>query len=154
MGLLIAIVLAALPAPVTPTGVGGVTPGMTPAQVSRAWGTKVVLAAADPGSTCQVAKIVKGPVRGYAIFEGKRFGAVFFSAGMKTDTGIGIGSPFAAVRSAYGSKLVVQGDRYTPKAKNAYVGGKWKVRFDVSPKGKVTGIAFGGRAVTYDEGCA
>ena len=154
MGLLIAIVLAALPAPVTPNGVGGGTPGMTPAQVARAWGTKVVLDHALPGSSCQTAEIVRGRVRGYALFEGKRLGAVFFSAGVKTDTGIGIGSPFSAVRSAYGSKLVVQADRYTPKAKNAYVGGKWKVRFDVSPKGKVTAIAFGGRPVTYSEGCA
>ena len=154
MGLLVALVLAALPAPVTLHGVGGVKPGMTPAQVSKAWGVPVVLGAASPGSTCQIAQNSRGAVRGYAIFEGKRFGAVFFRAGETTDTGIHRGSSLAALRAAYGPRLNVYPAKYTPKAKTAYVGGAWKLRFDVSPQGKVTVIAFGGRAVSYVEGCS
>ena len=48
----------------------------------------LVLAAASPGSACQVARISRGAARGYAIFERKRFGAVFFRAGETTDNGI------------------------------------------------------------------
>ena len=154
MGLLVALVLAALPAPVTLHGVGGVKPGMTPTQVSKAWGVPVVLGAASPGSTCQVAQISRGAVRGYAIFEGKRFGAVFFKAGEATDTGIHRGSPLASLRAAYGARLKVYPDKYTPKAKTAFVGGAWKLRFDISPLGKVTVIAFGATPVTYVEGCS
>jgi hypothetical protein len=69
MSLLVALALAVLPAPVTLHGVGGVKPGMTPAQVSKAWGVPIVLGAASPGSTCQVAQISRGAVRGYATFE-------------------------------------------------------------------------------------
>ena len=154
MGLLVALVLAALPAPVTLHGVGGVTPGMSPAQVSKAWGVPVVLAAAAPGSTCQTARISRGAVRGSAIFERKRFGAVFFQAGAATDAGIRTGSTVAALRKAYGARLKVFPDKYTPKAKTAYVGGAWKLRFDVSAKGRVTAIGFGGTPVTYSEGCS
>jgi hypothetical protein len=154
MGLLIALVIAALPAPVTLHGVGGVKPGMTPTQVSRAWGVPVVLGVASPGSTCQVAQISRGAVRGYAIFERRRFGAVFFKAGETTDTGIHRGSSLTALRTAYGARLKVYPDKYTPKAKTAFVGGAWKLRFDVSPLGKVTVIAFGAKPVTYVEGCS
>lgn len=154
MHLLIATLLAAFPAPVTLQGVGGVKPGMTPAQVSKAWGMPVTLGAASPGSTCQVAQIARGAIRGYAIFERKRFGAVFFRAGERTDTGIRRGSTLATLRKAYGAKLKVYPDKYTPKAKSAYVGGAWKLRFDVNPQGKVTVIAFGGTPVTYVEGCS
>ncbi len=154
MGLVVALLLAALPAPVTLHGVGGVKPGLMPAQVSKAWGVPVVLAAASPGSTCQVAQISRGAVRGYAIFERKRFGAVFFRAGETTDTGIHRGSSLAALRATYGGRLKVYPDKYTPKAKTAFVGGVWKLRFDISPQGKVTVIAFGARPVTYVEGCS
>jgi hypothetical protein len=154
MGLLVALVLAVLPAPVTLHGVGGVKPGMTPRQVSRAWGVPVVLGAASPGSPCQVAQISRGAVRGYAIFERRRFGAVFFKAGETTDTGIHRGSSLAALRAAYGARLKVYPDKYTPKAKTAFVGGAWKLRFDVNPLGKVTVIAFGAKPVTYVEGCS
>ncbi len=154
MGLLVAFVLAALPAPVTLHGVGGVTPGMTPAQVAKAWGVPITLSVAPPGSTCQTATIRKGGVTGYAIFERKRFGAVFFTAGEATDTGIRIGSTLTAVRKAYGPKLKVYADKYTPKAKTAYVGSTWKLRFDVGPKGRVTTIAFGATPVTYVEACS
>jgi hypothetical protein len=155
VGLLIATLLAALPAPVTLQGVGGVVPGMTPGRVSTAWATYIRLSYEIPGSECATAAIKKGKVRGYAIFENARFGAVFFFGGpVRTDTGIRLGSTMAQVKTAYGSRAKIYPDKYTPKAKNVFVGGKWKLRFDVNPKGRVTVIAFGGRPVTYVEGCA
>jgi hypothetical protein len=81
MGLLVAIVLAVLPAPVTLQGISGVKLGMTVAQVSKQWGARVALGPPSPGSTCRTARISKGAVKGYAIFERGRFGAVFFEAG-------------------------------------------------------------------------
>ena len=155
MGLLVATLLAALPAPVTLTGVGGVVPGMTPAQVSARWGTGPLVLQTAPGSTCAVVGIAKGNVRGYAIFEERRFGAVFFKKGVRTDTGIAIGSTLADLRKVYGSRLGILPDKYTPKAKNAFVQGKkWSLRFDVNPQGRVSVIAFGGIAVTYVEACS
>jgi hypothetical protein len=154
MGLLVALAIAALPAPVTLLGVGGVKPGMTPAQVSRAWGTRVVLGAASPGSTCRVAQIRKGAVRGYAIFERGRFGAVFFRAGERTDTGIEVGVPLTRLKKAYGARLKLSPAKYTPKAQTGFVGGRWKLRFDIDAGGRVTSIGFGGTAVTYVEGCS
>lgn len=153
MALLIATLLAALPAPVTLHGVGGVTPGMTAKQVARAWGTRVVPIADAPGTDCKTAKISKGEVQGTALFEKNRFAAVFFTAGARTDKGIRIGSTLAAVRRAYGRKLKLFKDKYVPKAKNGYVGGTWKIRFDINRVGRVTRIGFGGPAVEYVEGC-
>lgn len=154
MVLLIATVLAALPAPVTLHGVGGVTPGMTPAQVSAAWGVPIRLNTA-PGSTCATAAIRKGKLQGYAIFEKKRFGAVFFVKGpVATDSGIHLGSTLAQVKKVYGARAKVLPDKYTPRAKNVFVGGAWKLRFDVSATGRVTVIAFGGVPVTYVEACS
>ena len=155
MSLLVAAVLAALPAPVTLHGVGGVTPGMTPAQVAKAWGVPITLSLPPRGSTCQTATIRKGGVTGYAIFERKRFGAVFFRGGVKTDTGIQVGVPLTNVKKAYGTKLKLVPSKYNPKAKTGYVAGvKWKLRFDIDAGGRVSGIGFGGVAVTYVEGCS
>jgi hypothetical protein len=155
VALLIATLLATLPAPVTLQGVGGVTPGMTPAQVAAAWGVRVKLNTYVPGSTCSTAAIKKGRLEGYAIFEKKRFGAVFFFKGpVTTDTGIRLGSTMAQIKKAYGARAKGLPDKYVPKAKNVFVGGKWKLRFDVNPRGRVTVIAFGGVPVTYVEACS
>ena len=145
MGLRVAFVLAVLPAPVTLHGVGGVTPGMTPAQVAKAWGVPITLSVAPPGSTCQTATIRKGGVTGYAIFERKRFGAVFFRGGVKTDTGIQVGVPITNVKKAYGAKLKLSPSKYNPKARTGFVGTKWKLRFDIDAGGRVSGIGFAGR---------
>jgi hypothetical protein len=154
LALLIATILAALPAPVTLHGVGGVTPGMTPAQVSAAWGVRIRLNT-SPGSTCAVAAIKKGKLQGYAIFEKQRFGAVFlFKGPVVTDTGIRLGSTLAQVRKVYGARVKILPDKYTPRAKNVFVGGKWKLRFDVNAKGRVAVIAFGAVPVTYVEACS
>ena len=147
-----------LPAPVTLDGVGGVVPGMTPQQVARRWGTRV-----DPGSEeispgCRTANVRTGAARGYALFERGRFGAVWFSSGVWTPSGIRIGSTRAALVRAYGSRLSWRRHAYEPGGWYAFLtrrtSPRWRIRFDVSRRGVVSRIGFGARPVAYVEGCA
>jgi hypothetical protein len=142
---------------VTLDGVSGATPGMSPAQVADALGAPVKLTgpAAD---VCRVAKIAAGPLRGYAIFEGGKLGALFFEKGAHTGKGIRIGSRAADLQAAYGERLRSQPDKYVPDARNMFVrrarSPHWELRFDVSKAGKVTTIAQGARQVRYVEACS
>jgi hypothetical protein len=142
---------------VTLEGVGGVVPGATPEQVARRWGTVIRLGEAiRPG--CRTADVRRGRMRGYALFERGRFGAVWFRSGVATPSGIRIGSTRAALVRAYGGRL--RWRRHTYEHGGWFVflrrssRPRWQIRFDVSRHGRVFQIGFGGRAVTYDEGCA
>ena len=141
---------------VTLDGIGGVTPGMTPAQVGRAWG--LGLGAAPASSPCTAIAIRSGKVRGYAVFEHGTLGAVFFSAGVKTGAGVAIGASRGTVKRAYGARLRSQPDKYVRGGLDYYLtrakAPHWQLRMDVSPAGKVTSVAFGGPAVHLVEGCA
>ena len=88
-------------APITLAGVNGVAPGMTPAQVQRAWGVPIRLKETT-GSPCRRARVSAGRVRGFIVFQHGRLAALFFTAGMKTDRGIEIGSTRNALIKAYG----------------------------------------------------
>lgn len=149
---------SAFPAPVTLDGVGGVVPGMTPAQVSDRWGIPVKVGPALASAGCQTADIRKGGVHGYAIFEQKRFGAVFFDRGARTPSGVTIGSTVVQLRRAYGSRLRVEPHEYVRGGHYYFLTrtGRphWQIRFDSNASGRVTQIAFGGRAASYVEGCA
>jgi len=141
---------------VTLDGVGGVTPGMTPAQVGRAWGLSIGTVPAS--SPCTAVAIRSGKVHGYAVFEHGRLGAAFFSAGAKTGAGVAIGAPRGTLRTAYGARLRPQPDKYVQGGLNYYLtrakAPHWQLRMDVSPAGKVVSVAFGSRAVHLVEGCA
>jgi hypothetical protein len=150
--------LSAAPAfpAVTLDGIGGVTPGMTPAAVARAWGVTVgPVAAASP---CAAVAVRSGRVRGSAIFEHGTLGAVFFSAGARTGAGVAIGSSLPALRTAYGARLRSQPNKYVAGGRDYYLtrarAPHWQLRLDVSPAGKVVSVAFGSRAVHLVEGCA
>jgi hypothetical protein len=159
-GLAAGAAAAALPAPVTLDGVGGVTPGMTPRQVSARWGMPLRFqgGAGGPGSTCRTARFHVGALRGYALFEGGRFGAVFFDRGARTPSGITIGSSEGALRRTYGSRLQVRPHQYVRGGHYFFLRRRqrprWRIRFDTDGAGRVTQIAFGARAVAYVEGCA
>ena len=159
-GLAAGTALAALPAPVTLDGVGGVTPGMTPRQVSARWGVPLRLqgGAGGPGSTCRTARFRVGALRGYALFEGGRFGAVFFDRGARTPSGITIGSTERALRRTYGSRLQVRPHQYVRGGHYFFLRRRqmprWRIRFDTNGVGRVTQIAFGARAAACVEGCA
>jgi hypothetical protein len=163
VALLVAVGLAeagstALPAPVTLDGVGGVVPGMTPAQVARRWATRISLGSEEIRPGCRTANVRAGSMRGYALFERGRFGAVWFQRGASTPSGIRIGSTRAALARAYGSRLRWTPHRYEHGGFYVFLtrraSPQWRIRFDVSRQGRVMQIGFGGRAVAYDEGCA
>jgi hypothetical protein len=152
--------LASLPAPVTLDGVGGVIPGMTPRAVSAQWGVPVRLgpAVGAPGSTCRTARVRVGALRGYALFERGRLGAVFFDRGARTPSGITIGSTERALRRTYGRRLAIRPHQYVRGGHYFFLRRRqtprWRIRFDTNGAGRVTQIAFGARAVAYVEGCA
>jgi hypothetical protein len=142
---------------VTLDGVSGAVPGMRPAQVADAIGAPVKLLGPS-ADVCRVAMISAGPLRGYAIFENRRLGALFFEKGARTGKGIRIGSTVADLEKAYGKRLRSQPDKYVPGARNVFVrrakAPHWELRFDVSKAGKVTTIAQGAQQVRYVEACS
>jgi hypothetical protein len=148
---------SSLPAPVTLEGVGGVTPGLTPAQVASRWGVRIDTGR-DITPGCRTARISKGAVHGYALFENGRLGAVFFDRGVRTPSGIRIGSTVAQVTRAYGSRLRIEPHAYVRGGHYYFLRRRqrphWQIRFDSNGAGRITQIAFGGKAARYIEGCA
>lgn len=146
-----------LPAPVTLQGVGGVYPGLGIREVARRWGVRL-----EPdttfGSPCQTASVRVRSLDGYALFEHRRFGSVFFRRGAVTGRGVRIGSTRAQLERAYPRGLTSRPNAYTPRARDYFFRRarkpRWELRFDVSPGGRVTVIAFGNATVRYSEGCA
>ncbi len=147
---------AALPERVTLDGIGGVRPGMSAAEASRRWGIPV--RPTGPRG-CQRAALRDGGRAAYAIFVGGRFAAAIFRKAVATDTGIRIGSTLAQLRRAYGRRISSRPNKYTPGARDLFVrrtrSPRWELRFDLSPKGRVTVIAFGrSEIVRLVEGCS
>ena len=148
---------AAPPRLVTLDGVSGVVPGMTGAEVSRIWDV-VVRSGAGGSRSCWTAAINSGPVRGYALFEYNRLGAVWFDRGVRTPSGITIGSTVGQLVRAYGYRLRAQPHKYQLGAQYFFLTRKqsprWRIRFDTNAAARITQIGFGGRAVGYVEGCS
>jgi hypothetical protein len=146
------------PARVNVDGVGGVRPGMSVAAVSAAWGVSL-RPDYEVRPNCGTARIPRPGIVGHAIFMPRgRFGAVFFRKGAVTGRGIRIGSTLAQLRRAY-PKLTSRPDRYIHGGRNYFLRRAqpphWELRIDVSPKKRVTQIAWGELAsVRLDEGCA
>jgi hypothetical protein len=83
---------------------------------------------------------------------------VFFRRGAVTGKGVRVGSTLAQVLRAY-PKLTWRPDRYVHGGRNYFIrrvrAPHWEIRVDVSPRMRVTQIAFGDReSVRLDEGCA
>jgi hypothetical protein len=145
------------PLRITLDGVAGLTPGMTPAQVQRRLGAPIVLSDAKPGSSCRMARVVTDPLRGYALFLDGRLSALFFTAGVMTDRGIGIGSTPEDIVKAYGSSHLIFWPAPGGQAlvhvytRARYPGDGRALRFDVDPD-HVTKIGVGGRALARTNG--
>ena len=84
-------------------------------------------------------------------------GLALVRRGVIAGRGVAIGASFAALKRAYRT-LEIRRDAAVPGARNVYVrrtrAPHWRLRFDVSPQGRVTRIAFGDRSVYRTEGCA
>jgi hypothetical protein len=149
--------IAHLPARVTLDGVAGVTPGMSPDVVAQRWGIRLRLDTTF-GFRCQTAVVKAGAMRGYALFERRRFGSVFFDEGAVTGRGIRVGSTRAELVRAYGHRLTRRRNAYNPGAVDYFVrrarAPRWELRFDVSARGRVERISLGNHTVRYTEGCA
>jgi hypothetical protein len=144
-----------VPSIVTLDGVGDVRPGQSVAQVERSFGVDLRPEEIRPG--CAEASFRSGAARGQAIFIRGRLGSLWFERGVIAGRGVGIGATFAAVRRAY-RRIEIRRDAYVPAGRNAFVrrsrAPHWHLRFDVSPQGRVSRIAFGDRTVYFTEGCA
>src|SRR3954463_10535486 len=90
-----------LPRVVTLDGVAGVVPGLSAAEVSSRWGI-AVRPRGGASAGCPTATINVAGVRGYALFERGRLGAVFFERGVRTPSRIRIGSTVSQLKRAYG----------------------------------------------------
>jgi opacity protein-like surface antigen len=149
--------VASFPAPVTLDGVGGVRPGMSPAEVERRWGLRLRLDATR-GTSCQTGVVARNGVRGYALFENSRFGAVFLQRGATTPSGVTIGTSERTLKRLFGPRLTVQPHQYVRGGHYYFLTRRsaphWRIRFDTDANGRITQIAFGARAVAYVEGCA
>jgi hypothetical protein len=148
-----------MPLRITLDGVAGLAPGMTPAQVRRTLRAPIVLSDAKPGSNCRMARIANDPLRGYALFLDGRLSALFFTAGVRTDRGIEMGSPLNEIVEAYGSSHLIfwpapGGQRSVHVYTRArYLGDGRALRFDLdADPDHVTKIGLGGRALNRTRG--
>jgi hypothetical protein len=143
-----------VPSIVTLDGVGDVQPGLTVTEVERRFEINLHPAAFGPG--CTRASFRSGIVRGNAIFVRGRLGSLRFDRGVIAGRGIAIGATLAAIRRAY-RRLDIRSDPELPGVKNVFVrrtrAPHWRLRFDVSPQGRVTRIAFGDQSVLLADGC-
>lgn len=143
-----------LPAIVTLDGAGTIRPGLTPEEVERRLGTRL---RRERFGVCTMAFFAPGIPARYAIFWRGRLGSLWFEGDIRTGRGIRIGSSLADVRAAY-PRTSVRRDHYVRDARNVFVRRAhephWRLRFDVSPRGRVTRIAFGNWTVFLVEGCA
>ncbi len=144
-----------VPSIVTLDGVGDVRPGMTVTQVEQRFGIDLHPAAFGPG--CTRASFRSDMVRGNAIFVRGRLGSLWFDRGIVAGRGIGIGASLATLRRAYRT-LELRRDPEVAGVRNAFVrrtrAPHWRLRFDLSPQGRVTQIAFGDQSVLLADGCA
>jgi hypothetical protein len=144
-----------VPSIVTLDGVGDVWPGMTVTQVEQRFG--IDLRPASFGRGCTRAAFKSDMVRGNAVFVRGRLGSLWFDRGVIAGRGIAIGASLAALRRAYRT-LEVRRDPDVAGVRNAFVrrtrAPHWRLRFDLSPQGRVTRIAFGNQSVLLVDGCA
>jgi hypothetical protein len=143
-----------VPEVVTLDGAGTVRPRMTMTEVERRLGVRLRSERFGP---CTMAFFGSGIPPRYAIFWRGRLGSLWFEGRIRTDRGIRLGSTFAELRRAY-PRALVRRDHYVRAARNVFVRRTqpphWRLRFDVSPQGRVTRIAHGNWTIFLVEGCA
>ena len=139
-----------LPGPVTLDGIGGVTPGMTAEEVATAWRIPIRLTS----TACTIVRVNPGAARGSAIFVDGKLNAVFFVHGVRTSSGIGIGSTLTGLQKMYGRRLQSASGSHFYFLR-AHDHPSWQIRFDTNGNDRVTQIGFGDSvSVHVVAGCA
>jgi hypothetical protein len=147
------------PVVVTLDGIGGAVPGMSAAQVGSLWGVRLALEGSKGFPGCKTATVARPGISGGVMFREGRWRAAWFTRGIRTPSGIRIGSTLAELRRAYGSRLTREHALYSRGLWLYYLrrtrAPHWSLRFDVSTAGRVQRIGFGeSDYVTTQEGCA
>lgn len=133
---------------VTLDGVSGVVPGMPASHVHALWGIPLP----PKGRLCSVSRFRVGALHGYALFLRGRFGSVFFDAGAATAEGIGVGTPLAKAKAAYGKRLWHEAGSSSYFLRRARAP-RYQIRFDVDKHGTIVLVAFGDASVHFVGGC-
>ncbi len=146
---------AALPdsAKLTPSGLGGISVGMTESAVERVLGRGISLDNNAGGGSCATARL---PHRSYALFTDGRLRSVSLSSPFyATKSGLRVGMPQRAVLEQYGQKAKRSRHAYTPGGYYFKVTrGNRRLVFETDGD-KITTIHGGRRPeVDYIEGCA
>ena len=143
-----------VPSIVTLDGVGDVWPGLAVTQVEQRFEIDLRPAVFSPG--CTRALFRSDMIRGNAIFVRGQLASLWFDRGVIAGRGIGIGASLAAIRRAY-RQLEIRRDLELPGVRNVFVkrtrAPHWRLRFDLSPQGRVTRIAFGNQTLLLADGC-
>jgi hypothetical protein len=127
---------AGRPTIVTLDGVAGVVPGMSPAQVSPVWVIPVSPGPAVASPACQEAVIRDGAVHGYALFEQGHLGAAWFDRGVRTPSGITVGSTVTQLVRAYSDRMRAEPHAYEPGGQYFFLTRQqsphWKIWIDTN----------------------
>jgi hypothetical protein len=148
-----------LPTVVTLDGISGARPGMSPGQVASLWGLDLKLEGSKGFPGCRTAIFRVGGITGSVLFQNGRWRAAWFSRGVRTPSGIRIGSTLTTLKRTYDSRLTREHALYARGVWLYYLwrthSPHWRLRFDVSGAGRVQSIGFGeSDYVTAQEGCA
>jgi hypothetical protein len=123
------------------------------------WGVRLRVETSPAFAGCSTAAVRIGAIEGGVMFANGRWTAGWFTSGIRTREGIRIGSTVTDLRAAYGRSLFREHSLYVAHMWIYYVRRAqrphWRLRFDVSPAGRVQSIGFGATPdVQTQEGCA
>lgn len=144
-------------------GLGALRIGMTKAEVVAAMGESSGGANAEP-EACEQFHPVRAPEGVLVMLEQGKLTRISLirDAAVKTDAGLGLGAPAAAIKTKYGTRAVSTPHKYVA-APAEYITiwnngsggpGSLGIVYEIGEAGTVTAIHAGGPAIQYVEGCA
>ena len=152
----------------SPEGYGGVSIGMTLAELRKVWPpydaikinpddrTDLVAYGSDDPVACEQYEMGRDSGLVVMVEHGLVTRVTAYGPHMMTQKGVGVGDSEASVRKAYGRKLVRKQSPFADgDAHDLYLwsGPKSGIRFGIDYRGKVAFIHAGGESIGYEEGC-
>ena len=158
--MLLACCLAAAPPSLvlTPTGLGPITIGMTPAKIAA--GAKAKFAPQTgtrfTNSECEYGKVAGNSGAAFMLAKGKLVRIDVSSGNVRTPQGIGIGDAVAKVKQAYRGRYTSSPGKYVPKNTEFDIASGGNARLVIITDGKrVTALRAGRIPEVYlVEGCS